>query len=84
MKRHLTDEADSRLAFYLPMPEQPPGVELPPRPVLPEGIVDTPLVRLYNFLREHICLQCQKSLPSMANFRDYVFILPAGNSLVSG
>ncbi|KAK0212615.1 mediator complex subunit MED14-domain-containing protein [Desarmillaria ectypa] len=51
MKRHLTDEADSRLAFYLPMPEQPPGVELPPRPVLPEGIVDTPLVRLYNFLQ---------------------------------
>ncbi|KAK0461040.1 mediator complex subunit MED14-domain-containing protein [Desarmillaria tabescens] len=51
MKRHLTDEADSRLAFYLPMPEQPPGVELPPRPVLPEGVVDTPLVRLYNFLQ---------------------------------
>ncbi|KAK0454745.1 mediator complex subunit MED14-domain-containing protein [Armillaria borealis] len=51
MKRHLADEADSRLAFYLPMPEQPPGVELPPQPVLPEGIVDTPLVRLYNFLQ---------------------------------
>ena len=55
LKRHLTDEADGRLAHYLPLPEDtplpPPGVELPPRPQLPEGVIDTPLARVYNFLR---------------------------------
>jgi len=53
MRRHITDEADARLAFYLPLPDavQPPGVELPPRPQLPEGVVDAPLIRVFNFLR---------------------------------
>lgn len=53
MKRHITDEADARLAFFLPIPQDavPPGVEIPPRPQLPAGIVDTPLVRVFNFLR---------------------------------
>ncbi|KAA1472975.1 MED14-domain-containing protein [Dentipellis sp. KUC8613] len=54
LKRHITDEADARLAFYLPLPQdQPvaPGIEPPPRPQLPEGVVDAPLVRLYNFLQ---------------------------------
>ncbi|TFK44507.1 mediator complex subunit MED14-domain-containing protein [Crucibulum laeve] len=54
IKRHITDEADARLAFYLPLPEEPAppaGVEIPSRPHLPEGVVDTPLVRLYNFLQ---------------------------------
>lgn len=54
LKRHITDEADARLAFYLPLPEDlvpPPGVEIPPRPQLPEGTVDAPLIRLFNFLR---------------------------------
>ncbi|KAJ7188529.1 mediator complex subunit MED14-domain-containing protein [Mycena filopes] len=52
MKRHITDEADAQLAFYLPLPADhtpPPGA--PPRPQLAEGIVDTPLVRVYNFLQ---------------------------------
>jgi mediator of RNA polymerase II transcription subunit 14 len=53
MKRHITDEADARLAFFLPIPDDavPPGVEIPPRPQLPDGVVDTPLVRVFNFLR---------------------------------
>ncbi|TFY52257.1 hypothetical protein EVG20_g10628 [Dentipellis fragilis] len=54
LKRHITDEADARLAFYLPLPQdQPvaPGIEPPPRPQLPEGVVDAPLIRLYNFLQ---------------------------------
>ncbi|CAK5281368.1 unnamed protein product [Mycena citricolor] len=54
MKRHITDEADSQLAFFLPLPADPmlpPGVEAPPRPTLSEGVVDTPLVRIYNFLQ---------------------------------
>ncbi|KAJ7128933.1 mediator complex subunit MED14-domain-containing protein [Mycena crocata] len=53
MKRHITDEADAQLAFYLPVPadQVPPGVTLPPRPQLPEGVVDTPLVRVFNFLQ---------------------------------
>jgi mediator of RNA polymerase II transcription subunit 14 len=53
MKRHITDEADARLAFYLPLPEEahPPGVEIQPRPQIPEGVFDAPLVRIFNFLR---------------------------------
>ncbi|KAH8108107.1 mediator complex subunit MED14-domain-containing protein [Cristinia sonorae] len=54
LKQHIADEADARLAFYLPSPPEqnlPPGVEIPHRPQLPEGVVDTPLVRLFNFLQ---------------------------------
>ncbi|KAF8170264.1 mediator complex subunit MED14-domain-containing protein [Mycena galopus ATCC 62051] len=54
MKRHITDEADAQLAFYLPLPADhipQPGVEFPQRPQLPEGVVDTPLVRVFNFLQ---------------------------------
>ena len=55
LKRHIADEADARLAFYLPLPPDPnlpPNVEIPPRPQLPEGLVDAPLVRVFNFLRK--------------------------------
>jgi mediator of RNA polymerase II transcription subunit 14 len=55
MKRHITDEADARLAFYCPIPPDQlpsPDVDIPPRPHLPEGVIDAPLVRLYNFLRQ--------------------------------
>ena len=58
LKRHISDEADSRMAYYLPLPKQmdlPPDAEVPERPKLPEGTVDAPLVRLYNFLREYHC-----------------------------
>jgi mediator of RNA polymerase II transcription subunit 14 len=54
LKRVISDEADARLAFYLPHPlGQPsqPDVDIPPRPQLPEGFVDTPLIRIFNFLR---------------------------------
>ncbi|KAG5646818.1 hypothetical protein DXG03_002195 [Asterophora parasitica] len=53
MKRHITDEADARLAFYLPLPEEVQQAEsqMPPRPQLPEGVIDTPLVRIFNFLQ---------------------------------
>lgn len=54
MKRHITDEADNQLAIYLPLTEDQhtlAGVELSPRPQLPSGVVDTPLVRVFNFLR---------------------------------
>ncbi|KDQ53591.1 hypothetical protein JAAARDRAFT_39281 [Jaapia argillacea MUCL 33604] len=72
MKRHLADEADARLAYYLPLPADqpppPPGVEVPPRPQLPEGTVDAPLVRVFNFLQmmsisyqlEILCYQAQR------------------------
>lgn len=43
------------MAYYLPLPETTealPNVDIPERPKLPEGTVDAPLVRLYNFLRE--------------------------------
>ena len=55
LKRHIADEADARLAFYLPLPPDPalpPDAPIPPRPQLPEGVVDAPLVRVFNFLRE--------------------------------
>ncbi|KAF8813688.1 MED14-domain-containing protein [Phlegmacium glaucopus] len=52
LKRHIIDEADARLAFYLPPPaDQPPIPNAPPRPQLPQGVVDTPLIRVYNFLQ---------------------------------
>jgi hypothetical protein len=53
MARHITNEADARLGHYLPLVEDTshPGAEVAPRPQLPEGVIDTPLVRLYNFLR---------------------------------
>ena len=56
LKRHIADEADARLAFYLPLPPDltvPQDVEVPPRPHLPEGVVDAPLVRVFKFLREY-------------------------------
>ncbi|KAI0068848.1 MED14-domain-containing protein [Artomyces pyxidatus] len=55
LKQHLTNEADARLAFYLPppadQPAPPPGVEPPPIPKLPDDVVDAPLIRMYNFLQ---------------------------------
>ncbi|KAL6308200.1 MED14-domain-containing protein [Sparassis latifolia] len=53
LKRHITDEADARLAFYLPLPsDQPsPPPDVPPRPELPPGVIDAPLVRVFNFLQ---------------------------------
>jgi mediator of RNA polymerase II transcription subunit 14 len=52
IKRHITDEADARLAFYLPYPAgEPPMHDTPPRPQLPQDVVDAPLIRVYNFLR---------------------------------
>ncbi|KAG6886292.1 hypothetical protein C0993_006702 [Termitomyces sp. T159_Od127] len=52
MKRHITDEADARLAFYLALPEEAQNnADIPPRPQLPRGVIDTPLVRVYNFLQ---------------------------------
>ncbi|GJE97389.1 Med14 domain-containing protein [Phanerochaete sordida] len=51
LKRHITEEADARLGFYLPQPELPPEAIVPERPQLPDGVVDAPLVRLFNFLQ---------------------------------
>ncbi|KAF8070340.1 mediator complex subunit MED14-domain-containing protein [Lyophyllum atratum] len=67
MKRHITDEADARLAFYLPLPEEG-QLEIPQRPHLPEGVIDTPLVRIFNFLQmmslsyqlEILCYQAER------------------------
>lgn len=59
LKRYIADEADSRMACYLPLPEPvdlPSGTAAPERPKPPEGTVDAPLVRLYNFLREFGCV----------------------------
>lgn len=55
LKRHISDEANARLGFYLPPEEVPPETAAmePPRPQLPEGFVDAPLVRLFNFLRTY-------------------------------
>ena len=60
IRRHIADEADARLAFYLAEPAhaqpdpQPPQQEVQDgqRRRLPDGVVDTPLVRVFNFLRE--------------------------------
>ncbi|KAJ6497836.1 mediator complex subunit MED14-domain-containing protein [Mycena sanguinolenta] len=54
MKRYISDEADLQLMIYQPLPADqipPPGVTFPPRPQLPAGVIDTPLVRVFNFLQ---------------------------------
>ncbi|KAJ8518069.1 hypothetical protein ONZ45_g4838 [Pleurotus djamor] len=51
LKRHITDEADARLSYYLPKPPLAPGLEPPPVPQLPDGFIDAPLIRLFNFLQ---------------------------------
>ena len=59
LKRHIAEEADARLAYYLPLlvdPNAPPDFQPPPRPEVPPGTVDTPLIRLFNFLRTPVFL----------------------------
>ncbi|KAF8893946.1 mediator complex subunit MED14-domain-containing protein [Infundibulicybe gibba] len=53
VKQYVTNEADARLAMYLPLPplQGPPEIQPPPKPQLPDGFIDTPLVRLFNFLQ---------------------------------
>ena len=52
LNRHITDEANARLRYYTPdPPELQPLPEAPPKPQLPTNAVDTPLVRVFNFLR---------------------------------
>ncbi|PFH52047.1 hypothetical protein AMATHDRAFT_74540 [Amanita thiersii Skay4041] len=53
LKRHITEEADNQLAKFVPFTvEDPlPGFGSAPKPQLPSGVVDAPLVRLYNFLQ---------------------------------
>ncbi|KAL5506965.1 RGR1 [Sanghuangporus vaninii] len=54
LKQHVQDEADGRLSYYLPLPPDPtapPDFQPPPRPEVPSGTVDAPLVRLFNFLQ---------------------------------
>ena len=64
MRQHIAQEADNRLGYYLPLSasevqaREEMGVEAPERRGLGEGVVDTPLVRLFNFLREFLVLFC--------------------------
>jgi hypothetical protein len=52
VKQFISDEADARLAKYLPLlPNAPPPPPEQEPPKLPEGVADAPLVRLFNFLR---------------------------------
>jgi hypothetical protein len=84
MKQYITDEADARLAFYSPLPSaQPPTIPALPRPQLPDGIVDAPLVRLYNFLRM-IFLWMTPNFLKISIYRDDVIVVSIGNFMVSG
>ncbi|KAI0031227.1 mediator complex subunit MED14-domain-containing protein [Vararia minispora EC-137] len=55
MLQWISDEADTRLGFYSTEQAAPvsliPGQAPPRKPQLEEGTVDTPLVRLFNFLQ---------------------------------
>jgi mediator of RNA polymerase II transcription subunit 14 len=63
MARHITNEADTRLAYYLPLLEEPSHPSAFKVPQLPEGVIDTPLVRLYNFLRMPLhCFELHREL----------------------
>ncbi|KAH7102870.1 MED14-domain-containing protein [Auriculariales sp. MPI-PUGE-AT-0066] len=52
LKNLITDEANGRMGLYVPLPVDPniPPELQPPRPKLPDGVTDAPLVRLYNFM----------------------------------
>lgn len=88
LKRHIADEADARLAFYLPIPSDPalpPGVEIPPRPQLPEGVVDAPLVRVFNFLRRCTSFIYIWEISDMwYTYRNDVYVISTGNFVVPG
>lgn len=54
LARHITEEADKRLSRYLPISDSynsDPGMNAWVTTQLPEGVIDTPLVRIFNFLR---------------------------------
>lgn len=52
LNRHIMDEANARLRYYIPDPPEPqPPPEPPSKPQLPPNTVDAPLVRVFNFLR---------------------------------
>jgi len=52
LNRHIADEANARLRYYIPdPPEFQPPPEAPPKPQLTANAVDAPLVRVFNFLR---------------------------------
>ncbi|KAJ8076986.1 mediator complex subunit [Marasmius tenuissimus] len=55
MKTYITEEVDRQLGLFVPTPPPeeplPPGVVMPEKPELPEGVSDAPLVRLFNFLQ---------------------------------
>jgi hypothetical protein len=85
MKQYITDEANARLAFYSPLPStQPPIVPVPPRPQLPEGVIDAPLVRLYNFLRMIFFWMTPYFINNNFIYRDDVLVVSVGNFMVSG
>lgn len=84
MKQYITDEANARLAFYSPFPcTQAPIVPAPPRPQLSEGVVDAPLVRLYNFLRMVFFWMTPYFIHNTA-YRDDVLVVSVRNFMVSG
>jgi hypothetical protein len=90
LKHHIVEEADARMAYYLPLPEAvevPPNTEVPERPKLPDGTVDAPLVRLYNFLRERTLFYGSKSPYSHHDHnshRDDVALVSAPDIVLSG
>ncbi|KAJ3975413.1 MED14-domain-containing protein [Lentinula raphanica] len=55
MHGFIKEEIDRQLELYIPKPPPdylPPGIEPPPpAPELPEDVVDTPLIRVFNFLQ---------------------------------
>lgn len=52
LNRHISDEANARLRYYISDPPEPqPSPEAPSKPQLPPNTVDAPLARVFNFLR---------------------------------
>jgi hypothetical protein len=84
MKGDISEEADVRLAFYLPLPLNgvpPPGVDIPSTPQLPDAVAEAPLIRLFNFL--HVSSVTRPPSLDLISNRNYVFILSARNFMVS-
>lgn len=77
LKRHIQDEADGRLSYYLPLPPDPnapPDYQPPPRPEVPPGTVDAPLIRLFNFLRELLDAQAWAYFSCFDSRNDVSFV----------
>ena len=84
LNRHITDEANARLRYYISDPPESQLLpEAPSKPQLPPNTVDAPLVRVFNFLRGFNSSHSCRTSPQKVS-RVHVSCIPIRNPLLSG